>query len=163
MAPTTGNGACLTGVPGCDRPQSSSCFSMSMGKRSEHQNALAETCWQQCVRTAVSLLIGVEPYAADIRLGENVVVVGAFVPFLTALKRADQHFTVLEMDPAALNRDEMLYFRSAHEASGRAGGACGADHRHHASERHLGRIAGAMPSRDSGGHGRPDAATHPSV
>ncbi|WP_414649033.1 Rossmann-like domain-containing protein, partial [Dyella sp.] len=35
--------------------------------------------------------------AAEIRPGQHVVVVGAFVPFLKALKRAGAKFTVLEI------------------------------------------------------------------
>jgi uncharacterized protein (DUF4213/DUF364 family) len=54
--------------------------------------------------------------AADIQPGERVVVVGAFVPFLKALKRSGQHFTVLEMDPATVKPDELAHFRPADEA-----------------------------------------------
>ena len=49
-------------------------------------------------------------------LGEQVVLVGAFVPFLKALKRARQFFTVLEMDAATLKADELAHFRPAEEA-----------------------------------------------
>ena len=80
-------------------------------------NALAETCWQRRDRTDVELLSDVDAYdAADIQPGENVVVIGAFVPFLKALKRAGQRFTVLEMDPATLKPDELAYFRPARDA-----------------------------------------------
>ncbi len=80
-------------------------------------NALAELCWQRRTPAAVELRAGVDAYdAADIRPGEHVVVVGAFVPFLKALKRSDQRFTVLEMDPATLKPDELPYFRPADEA-----------------------------------------------
>jgi uncharacterized protein (DUF4213/DUF364 family) len=80
-------------------------------------NALAEMCWQRSPQSEVQLLEGVDAYdAAAIRPGENVVVIGAFVPFLKALKRAQQRFTVLEMDPATLKPDELPYFRPAVEA-----------------------------------------------
>lgn len=81
-------------------------------------NALAELCWKRRPAERVTLRSGVDAYdAADIQLGEQVVVVGAFVPYLKALKRARQRFTVLEMDPATLKPDEMAYFRPANEAS----------------------------------------------
>jgi uncharacterized protein len=81
-------------------------------------NALAEMCWRLRAAPGVTLRSGVDAYdAAEIRPGENVVVVGAFVPFLKSLKRARQRFTVLEMDPATLKPDEMPYFRPAGEAA----------------------------------------------
>ena len=81
-------------------------------------NALAEMCWQCRAASGVTLRTGLDAYdAAAIRPGENVVVVGAFVPFLKSLKRAGQRFTVLEMDPATLKPDEMPYFRPAGEAA----------------------------------------------
>jgi uncharacterized protein (DUF4213/DUF364 family) len=80
-------------------------------------NALAEMCWQRSPDPEVRLLEGADAYdVAAIRPGENVVVIGAFVPFLKALKRAQQRFTVLEMDPATLKPDELAYFRPATEA-----------------------------------------------
>lgn len=80
-------------------------------------NALAEMCWRRRPAPAVELRSGVDAYdAAEIQPGEQVVVVGAFVPFLKALKRAGQRFTVLEMDPATLKGDELPYFRPAEDA-----------------------------------------------
>lgn len=80
-------------------------------------NALAEMCWARRPATDADLRIGVDAYdAANIQPGERVVVVGAFVPFLKALKRAGQDFTVLEMDPATLKPDELAHFRPAEEA-----------------------------------------------
>ena len=81
-------------------------------------NALADMCWERRAPRGVELHIGVDAYeAADIQPGENVVVVGAFVPFLKSLKRARQQFTVLEMDPATLKPDELPYFRPADQAA----------------------------------------------
>jgi uncharacterized protein (DUF4213/DUF364 family) len=81
-------------------------------------NALAEMCWQRRAHPDADLRIGVDAYdAADIRPGEQVVVIGAFVPFLKSLKRAHQPFTVLEMDPATLKPDELQYFRPADQAA----------------------------------------------
>lgn len=80
-------------------------------------NALADMCWKRHAPRDVELRIGVDAYdAAGIQPGENVVVVGAFVPFLKSLKRARQQFTVLEMDPATLKLDELPYFRPADQA-----------------------------------------------
>jgi uncharacterized protein len=63
------------------------------------------------------LRIGVDAYdAAEIRPDQYVVVVGAFVPFLKALKQARQRWTVLEMDPATLKGEELAHFRNASEA-----------------------------------------------
>jgi uncharacterized protein (DUF4213/DUF364 family) len=80
-------------------------------------NALAAMCWQRRAMPDVELQSGVDAYdAANIRPGEHVVVVGAFVPFLKSLKRAGQRFTVLEMDPATLKPDELAHFRPATHA-----------------------------------------------
>jgi uncharacterized protein (DUF4213/DUF364 family) len=81
-------------------------------------NALAAMCWERGATPDVALQMGVDAYdAADIQPGEHVVVVGAFVPFLKALKRAGQPYTVLEMDAATLKPEELAHFRPAAEAS----------------------------------------------
>jgi uncharacterized protein len=81
-------------------------------------NALAAMCWQRRATRDVELQSGVDAYdAANIQPGEHVVVVGAFVPFLKALKRAGQPFTVLEMDAATLKPDELAHFRPAEDAN----------------------------------------------
>ena len=81
-------------------------------------NALADMCWERQPTAGVDLCTGVNAYdAAEIRPGENVVVVGAFVPFLKSLKRALQRFTVLKMDSATLKLDELPHFRPANEAA----------------------------------------------
>ena len=80
-------------------------------------NALAEMCWERRPTRGIDLFMGANAYdAAEIQPGENVVVVGAFVPFLKSLKRVHQRFTVLEMDSAALKPDELPHFRPASEA-----------------------------------------------
>ncbi|HVC59746.1 MAG TPA: DUF364 domain-containing protein [Acetobacteraceae bacterium] len=80
-------------------------------------NALADMCWERHATRGVELRIGVDAYdAVGIQPGENVVVIGAFVPFLKSLKQARQRFTVLEMDPATLKPDELPYFRPADQA-----------------------------------------------
>ena len=80
-------------------------------------NALAAACWQRRPRAEAALRAGVDAYdAASIRRGEHVVVVGAFVPFLKALKAAGQSYTVLENDPATLKPDELPHYRPAADA-----------------------------------------------
>lgn len=80
-------------------------------------NALSDMCWARRPAGDAHLRIGVDAYdAADIQSGERVAVVGAFVPFLKALKRSRQDFTVLEMDAATLKPDELAHFRPAEDA-----------------------------------------------
>jgi uncharacterized protein len=80
-------------------------------------NALADCCWQRRPHPDVELRPGVDAFdATDIRPGDKVVVVGAFVPFLKELKRRGQAFLVLEQDPATLKADELPFFRPAEQA-----------------------------------------------
>ena len=80
-------------------------------------NALAETCWQRRPYPETELQLGIDAFdATEIHPGDNVVVVGAFVPFLRELKRRHQPFLVLEQDPATLKADELPYFRPAEQA-----------------------------------------------
>jgi uncharacterized protein len=81
-------------------------------------NALADCCWQRRPHPEVELRPGVDAFdAAEIRAGEKVVVVGAFVPFLRELKRRGQAFLVLEQDSATLKADELPFFRPAAQAA----------------------------------------------
>ncbi len=80
-------------------------------------NALADTCWRGRAHPEAQLRVGVDAFdAAEIRAGEKVVVVGAFVPFLRALRERRQPFIVLEQNPATLKADELPFFRPAEEA-----------------------------------------------
>lgn len=80
-------------------------------------NALADCCWQRRPRPDVELRAGVDAFdATEIRKGDRVVVVGAFVPFLKELKRRGQSYLVLEQDPATLKTDELPFFRPAEQA-----------------------------------------------
>jgi len=80
-------------------------------------NALADHCWQRRPYPEVELRPGIDAFdATEIRRGDKVVVVGAFVPFLKELKRRGQPFLVLEQDPAALKPEEMPFFRPAEQA-----------------------------------------------
>ena len=81
-------------------------------------NALADCCWQRRPNPDVELRQGVDAFdATDIRPGDTVVVVGAFVPFLKELKRRGHSFLVLEQDPATLKPDELPFFRPAEQAA----------------------------------------------
>jgi uncharacterized protein (DUF4213/DUF364 family) len=81
-------------------------------------NALADCCWQRRPHPDVELRHGVDAFdATDIRLGDKVVVVGAFVPFLKELKRRGQAFVVLEQDSATLKADELPFFRPAEQVA----------------------------------------------
>jgi uncharacterized protein (DUF4213/DUF364 family) len=80
-------------------------------------NALADTCWRRRPHPKTELRLGIDAFdATDIRPGDNVVVVGAFVPFLRELKRRRQPFLVLEQDPATLKSEELPFFRPANQA-----------------------------------------------
>jgi uncharacterized protein (DUF4213/DUF364 family) len=81
-------------------------------------NALADCCWERRPHPRVELRQGIDAFdATDIRQGDKVVVVGAFIPFLKELKRRGQTFLVLEQDPATLKADELPFFRPAERAA----------------------------------------------
>jgi uncharacterized protein len=81
-------------------------------------NALADVCWRRRPHPDTELRHGIDAFdATEIRPGDKVVVIGAFVPFLRALKRRRQPFLVLEQDPATLKADELPFFRPAEEAA----------------------------------------------
>jgi len=80
-------------------------------------NALADCCWQRRPLPDLELRTGVDAFdETEIRSGDRVVVVGAFVPFLKELKRRGQPYLVLERDPATLKADELPFFRPAEQA-----------------------------------------------
>jgi len=80
-------------------------------------NALADLCWDRRPLPDLELCRGVDAFdATEIRPSDRVVVVGAFVPFLRALKRRGIGYLVLENDPATLKADELPFFRPAEQA-----------------------------------------------
>jgi uncharacterized protein (DUF4213/DUF364 family) len=80
-------------------------------------NALADLCWDRRPLPELELRHGVDAFdATEIHPGDRVVVVGAFVPFLRALKRRNVDYLVLETDPATLKSDELPFFRPAEQA-----------------------------------------------
>jgi len=79
-------------------------------------NALAEFCWDRRPHPGVDMDVGIDAFdAVTLRTNQLVVVVGAFIPFLRALKRLGQPYLVLEQDPATLKADEMPFYRHASE------------------------------------------------
>lgn len=81
-------------------------------------NALADMSWRRRPHPDFELQLGIDAFdATAIRPGERVVVVGAFVPFLRALKAMGQPYLVLEQDPATLKPDELPFFRPAEAAA----------------------------------------------
>lgn len=81
-------------------------------------NALAESLWRTSPPAGVRIETGRDAFeAAAIAPHERVVVVGAFPPFLRALKRMGQDYLVLETDPARLKPDELPRFRPPEQAS----------------------------------------------
>jgi uncharacterized protein (DUF4213/DUF364 family) len=81
-------------------------------------NALADYCWGRRPRSDIELRQDVDAFdATEIRSGDRVVVVGAFVPFLKELKQRRHSFLVLEQDPATLKPDELAFFRAAEQAA----------------------------------------------
>jgi uncharacterized protein (DUF4213/DUF364 family) len=87
-------------------------------------NALADTCWRCRPSPEIELRLGIDAFdATEMHPGENVVVVGAFVPFLRELKRRRQSFLVLEQDPATLKPEELPFFRPAEAADAVVPGA----------------------------------------
>lgn len=87
-------------------------------------NALADTCWRRRPYPEAELRLGIDAFdATELRPGDKVVVVGAFVPFLRELKRRRQPFLVLEQDPATLKPEELPFFRPAEQAAAVVPGA----------------------------------------
>jgi hypothetical protein len=80
-------------------------------------NALADLCWQRRPHPEFEIREGVDAFdATAIRPGDRVVVVGAFIPFLRALKARGIKYLVLENDPGTLKPEELAFFRPAHQA-----------------------------------------------
>lgn len=80
-------------------------------------NALADACWNS--RPSPDVVVHEQTDAFDAAApqpGEQVVVVGAFGPFLRNLKRLHQPYLVLEKDTATLRPDELPFFRPAEQA-----------------------------------------------
>lgn len=80
-------------------------------------NALAETCWQRFPHPAWQVDVGVDALtAAQVKPGEKVVMVGAFVGYIRRLMAQAQPLTVLELNPASLTPEQMAIYRPADQA-----------------------------------------------
>ncbi|HRO12269.1 DUF364 domain-containing protein [Amaricoccus sp.] len=80
-------------------------------------NALAEIVAERRGRAGCEVIEGLDAFdAAEVRAEETAVVVGAFVPFLRALRKLGARHWVLEKDPATLKEHELPYFRPAEAA-----------------------------------------------
>ncbi len=74
-------------------------------------NALSTVCWQKRLHEAYEITAGIDALAGvDFPDDAYVVVVGALVPVLRALKQRGKPFGILELDPMALKPDEMKYY-----------------------------------------------------
>lgn len=81
-------------------------------------NALAQAVSEQGYGPGIEVLRDVDAFdAADVKVDERAVVVGAFAPFLRGLRALGVDYCVLEKDPSALKPVEMPYFREADRAS----------------------------------------------
>lgn len=77
-------------------------------------NALAQAASERQANPDAELLSDMDAFdAAEIRADEKAVVVGAFVPFLRALRKIGADHLVLEKDPSTLKPVEMPFFRDA--------------------------------------------------
>lgn len=77
-------------------------------------NALAQTAVTRDGHAGAELLYDTDAFdAAEISASEKVVVVGAFTPFLRALRALGADYRVLEKDPATLKPVELPFFREA--------------------------------------------------
>lgn len=82
-------------------------------------NAVAETLWMRDGPPAgVDLFEEGDAFdALKLQDHESVVLVGAFPPYLRELRRRQQNFKVLELDPVTLKPEELQYYLPADQAS----------------------------------------------
>lgn len=80
-------------------------------------NALAETLWLRDGPPAGAELRDGDAFEAlSITPGQQVALVGAFPPYMRELRRRNQPFHVLELDPTALKPEELPYYEPAERA-----------------------------------------------
>ncbi len=81
-------------------------------------NALSSVCWKRQPPQTYGIITGVDAIDDGVIPDEGfVVVVGALVPVLKALKQRGRPFAVLELDPSTLKDDEMEFFVPFEKAS----------------------------------------------
>lgn len=87
-------------------------------------NALSTLCWEKFGKGLTTLdgreyeiVKGVDAFdELELIAGEKAVVIGALVPMLKRLIKADQDFKVLEMDPRTLKGEELNHYAPASDA-----------------------------------------------
>lgn len=80
-------------------------------------NALAETLWLRDGPPPGARVVPGDAFdALAIEPGQRVALVGAFPPYLRALRRSGQPFHVLELDPATLKPEELPFYVPAERA-----------------------------------------------
>lgn len=80
-------------------------------------NALAETLWRRDGPPDGAEACGGDAFdALALAPGRRVALVGAFPPYIKALRRLGQPFQILELDPATLRPDELPYYVPAERA-----------------------------------------------
>ena len=80
-------------------------------------NALTETLWLRDGPPAgAELRVGDAFDALSLAPGQRVALVGAFPPYMRELRRRNQPFNVLELDPATLKPEELPYYEPAERA-----------------------------------------------
>lgn len=80
-------------------------------------NALTETIWQRDgVPEGVEIHEGDAFDALKIQADDYVTVVGAFPPYMRELRRRNQSFNVLELDPSTLKPEELPFYIQADRA-----------------------------------------------
>ena len=87
-------------------------------------NALAETLWLRDGPPAGARVVAGDAFdALALAPGQRVALVGAFPPYLRALRRSGQPFHVLELDPSTLKPEELPFFAPADRAPDIVGAA----------------------------------------
>lgn len=80
-------------------------------------SALCQSARKLAPPTGYTFRRGVDALdAIDVPRNAHVVIVGAFVPVIKAMKARGQSFRILEKDPATLKADEMPFFAPAEQA-----------------------------------------------
>ena len=73
-------------------------------------NALSMTCWKEQLPTSYKITSGMDAMdAVTVEDNDYVILVGAFIPTLKALKKRGKPFGILELNPSVLYPEELQY------------------------------------------------------